>query len=789
MKPRASAVIVSLVGIVLAAPALGATKRLAIIVDTSRSMQQADAQRYTMQLSQILSDLVDAGDELSVIRMPPDTLFFSSCTQGPSSSLVLRLDQQDRAGFKSRLDGLLAFDTGTYFAAPIRTAISLLPPDPDTRRMLLILADAGGLGSCENVLTDELLDLKRGGATIAAINLGGSAGAFDANPAFDFTTSALDAQGLIDAVALVYQRFLGAKKVQTGRVTGDVSVEIAPYVHEAFLVVAADGPITAIAPISGNPSAAAINLNHRGGGATRGIDGVLRGYRIVRLEKPSPGRWRFRAVGVGDRAGWMLLQDSAVGVRLVSSATVPRGTPTPLELELFDQRTGARITDSSRITGLQTEVEIDGRKVAFRDDGTGGDRQAGDGILTATTTFDRRGEQSLNVHLQSDFLDRRTTLTANVVDAAWHLDVRTPNNAEVDKPIDVAVAVEPVGTAANTLKPPERIDALTGHEVIALRDDGQHGDRQANDRVFARKWTPPESGTIRLEYKTAGGEPPTSVVAPIVVSGRLRFNRSAPIRFDRLTSNSIGNGRLDLSSAEVRGAFDIHVSTAFDGVRSILEIDAGQGWVELGSRPLTLRLTQSGAKAWPVRLRVGECPAGHSAKRPFEITVASTAPDGQALRMAIPVFVEIVPDSWLHCWWPLLAMAAGVVVTAIVIHGFWSPSRFSPQLGVVLSPEEAIAEGFFHPIRGQRGSSSGFYRDARIFICADFRLSGRPRDAVARLRADRRQVRISPAGGSVVWRRTTDGKWEQIPPDESPVRFGDLYRNDPGNLFFELRNA
>lgn len=788
MMRNAYAVVWSLVSVVLAAPALGTSRRLAIIVDTSGSMQVSDVQRYTMQLSQILSDLVDAGDELSVIRMPPDSLFASSCSQGPSSSLVLRLDPQNRAGFKSRLDGLLAFNTGTYFAAPIRTAISLLPPDPDAQRMLLILADSGGLGGCERVLTDEMLDLKRGGATIAAINLGG-AGAFDANPAFDFTTSALDAQGLIEAVALVYQRFLGAKKVQTGRVTGEVAVEIAPYVQEAFLVVAADGPITAIAPLPGNPSAAAIDVNHRGGGATRGLDGVLRGYRIVRLEKPSPGRWQFRGVGVGDRAGWMLLQDSAIGVRLASSPTVPRGTAAPIELELFDQGTGARITDSSKIPGLQTEVEIDGRKVAFRDDGAGGDRQAGDGILTATTTFDRTGEQSLNVHLQSDFLDRRTTLTANVVDAAWRLDVRTPKNAEVGKPIDVAVAVEPVGTAATTLKPPERIDALTGREVIALRDDGQQGDRQANDRIFARKWTPPDTGTMQLEYKPAGGGLAASVNAPIVVLGKLRFNRATPIRLGRLTSNSTGNGRLDLSSAEVRGAFDIQVSTPFDSTRSILEIDPGTGWVELGSQPLTLRLTQSGAKAWPLRLRVGECPAEHSAKRPFEMMVTGTAPDGQPLRTTIPVFVEIVPDSWLHCWWPVLAMAAGAVVTAIVIHGIWSPSRFSPRLGVVLSPEEDIAEGFFHPIRGQRGSSSGFYRDARIFICADFRLSGRPRDAVACLRADRKQVRLSPAGGSVVWRRTSDGKWEQIPPDESPARFGDLYRNDPGNLFFELRNA
>jgi hypothetical protein len=100
-----------------------------------------------------------------------------------------------------------------------------------------------------------------------------------------------------------------------------------------------------------------------------------------------------------------------------------------------------------------------------------------------------------------------------------------------------------------------------------------------------------------------------------------------------------------------------------------------------------------------------------------------------------------------------------------------------------------MGEGFFHPIRGQRGSRSGFYRDARIWISHDFRLTGRPHGAVARLRADHKMVRIQPAPGAALWRQNADGVWEQIPPGESTARFGDVYRNDAGTLFFELRNA
>ncbi|HEX8253068.1 MAG TPA: VWA domain-containing protein [Thermoanaerobaculia bacterium] len=780
------AIVLPLVGaLVLTAPALAANRRLAIVVDTSGSMQDADRQRYTMQLSQVLSDLVDTGDELSVIRMPEG--LFSSCFARASPSLVLQLDPNNRASFKQQLDRFITFNTGTWFAAPIRTAITLLPPQKNVQRMLLVIADSGGLGSCEGELTNEMLELKRGGATIAAINIGSSTGAFDRNPAFDFTTAALDEQGLIEAVALVYQRFLGAKKVQTGDMQEEISVDIAPYVDEAFLVVAADGPISAVEQVRGNPSAAAIDLNHRGGGSTMGIDGILRGYRIVRLERPSPGKWRFRGTGMRHSAGWMLLQDSAVGLRLVSSPTIPRGAETTLEVELFDQRTGARIADSSQLPGLQTALEIDGREVVFRDDGTAGDRQAGDGILTATTTFDRTGQQALTVHLQSDFLDRRIGLTANVIDAAWRVEVRTPPRVEVDRAVSLTGVVQPIGSAKG-LPPPDRIDVLTGSDVVELRDDGTKGDKQAGDNTFTRDWTPPQAGKFHFDYKPEGGGPSIPASVPIEVIGRLRFGAPLPIRFGRLHSESIGTGQLDLSSADVRGEFPIQVSTRFDRARSVLEIDPGTGWVALGPQPLTLQLRENGARSWPIRIRVGECPEAHAAGT-FALAILATGPDDQPIRTSVPVSVEIVADSWLHCWWPVLALALGAVVAAIAIHGYWSPSRFSPRLGVVLSPEEDIAEGFFHPIRAQRGSSSGFYRDARVFICGDFRVSGRPRNAVARLRADGKQVRIAPADGALVWRRTADGNWEQISIDESPVRFGDLYRNDPGSLFFELRNA
>jgi hypothetical protein len=193
-------------------------------------------------------------------------------------------------------------------------------------------------------------------------------------------------------------------------------------------------------------------------------------------------------------------------------------------------------------------------------------------------------------------------------------------------------------------------------------------------------------------------------------------------------------------------------------------------------------------------LRIGSCPEG-SRRRRFKIRLAGTGttlapgPGGRLPDSAVPLALEVVPEPWLRCWWPVVALGLGAAALGVLAYGVWSPSRFSGQLGVVLSPEADMTEGFLHPIRGQRGSRSGLFRDARIYVCHDYRLSGRSRHALARLRADAAQVRIRALPGEAVWRQSADGGWEALPPGESPARYGTVYRNDLGSLYFELRNA
>ncbi len=90
--------------------AWAAERHLTVIVDTSTSMQDSDPRRYTLQSAQILSDLLDTGDSLTVIRMPQ---YDRACTDRADATLARQLDPADHSGFKQELDELLVYNTGT----------------------------------------------------------------------------------------------------------------------------------------------------------------------------------------------------------------------------------------------------------------------------------------------------------------------------------------------------------------------------------------------------------------------------------------------------------------------------------------------------------------------------------------------------------------------------------------------------------------------------------------------------------------------------------------------------
>ena len=770
-------VLSSLLCLVLA-PARLHARKVAIIVDTSGSMGNNDRPRYTVLASQIIGDLLATSDQLTVIRLPSSQ---RSCADGADMSLAIRLKPGDRAGFKRQVDSRLTYSGDNAFAAPVRTAISVL--GNSGRRLLLFIADADGFGNCKAELVADLAALARGGATVAAINLRrDNGGEFKGFPPFGYSRYARSSKDVLFRLAEVYQRFLGAKHVQTGGVSGRVKIKIDPYVRQAFLVVATTGTITGLTSSGGNPTARSLDLNYRAGGQVRGLDGSPRTYRIVRLDRPGVGAWSFSATGIGSDAGYMLIQEYAVRARMISPGQQTAHKGTLVEVEIVDDNTGKRVDPA----GLpELEVSSDGPdRLTFRDDGKDGDRVAGDGVFTARKTFSTPGKTSIPVRVRSRYTDQRTSFEVTVIKQDYELVASVPPTTTVERPTLITARAAAVGGGAVTWP---RTVVVSGGASLVLRDDGKAPDARAGDQLYSGTWKPGSVGKVQLTFRAQGGGKTHAVSAHSEVLGVLDLGLAVPIKLGRVVSNDQGAGTLDLSGSKVRGSYKVSVSTAFDPRGSVLELNDGKAWVPLADAPATLTLTGPGARQWPVRVRVGRCPRGFQGGD-AALVITAAGPGGAARKLTIPVTVVVVPDAWLTCyWWVLAAVATGLLL-AFAVYGYIWPFAFNRHVGVVISPEPDILEGFFHPIRKVKGTRKKFYKHATAYVCADYRISGKPANAVVKLRAKDKRVTVEAMPGFTIERQNAEEEWEELPEREVFARFGVLFRYGQGDLYFEIRN-
>src|SRR5262245_22932484 len=142
---------------------LDAERRIALIVDTSGSMESNDPPRYAVQIAKILSDLVEDQDRIAIIWFPPgpgprqparniveqlqDAInavnqSVQNCSVPADTRLRVIVSGAQRAGFKDEVDQRLKYDGPTHFGSALRTAADFLGTDRSIPRLLLMLSDA-----------------------------------------------------------------------------------------------------------------------------------------------------------------------------------------------------------------------------------------------------------------------------------------------------------------------------------------------------------------------------------------------------------------------------------------------------------------------------------------------------------------------------------------------------------------------------------------------------------------------------------------------------------------------
>jgi hypothetical protein len=759
-----------------------AQRYVAVAIDTSGSMNDNDRVRYTIQLSKILGDLVAPNDELAVYRMPEGE--FTSAT--PDRSLRIRLDPARRDAFKSALEAI-PYSTGTYFLTPVRTAIADVGTERGRARLLLLITDATAYSCCDREVDDELRRYQQTGAVVAAIGVG-SAADMSRYRGLDVVRGTRNPVEMVQAVAEIYQKFLGGRNVQTGQARGNVAFRVDPFVREAFLVVAADGPMPPPVIARNSPGAASADTNYRGGGETGESSslpllgrltgrGKVRAYRIVRLERPAAGDWSVELPGLADQAGWMLIQDFALQLRMVSQGAVPSGVPTPLEVEVIDETTGKRITDSKLLRDLTVDVNIGGQNVRLRDDGAGGDRTAGDGVFTAVATFAAPGDHQVTGHLSSANIDRNFAFSVKVTAADGVVLTPSSMQAEVNQPVELKANYKP--NPGSTVRAPDSIVAEVGGDRVELRPvAGQPG-------AYAANWTPAKTGSFDVAYTSAGGARTAPATSQLKVLGYFNWPNPATIRLGPVKSGGTAEAILDFSGAKIGGDVEFDVSTDLDLKRANLELDES-GWRRLGLASQRMTISETGPRQFQLRLTAGECPEACRFTTPHAMFLSIAGAQGTR-KFRVPLSIEVIPDAWWYCWRYEIATLIAAVLATFIALGIILPSRFRRGTGVQLNCEPDLENGVFYRFRVLPGVHIGFYRDSHAYVTSDHRGWGKRRGAIARLRAHKRLVLIRPENGTTIYRQTAAGDWEPLPGDEIPVQSGVTYRNDAENVYFDLR--
>ena len=751
------------------------SKRVAVVVDTSTSMQSADSYRYGVLLPQVISDLLGLKDAMAVVRFPHDQ---DSCGSGVDLSLLRTIDKNNRSISKSDLDWFLAYNTGTYFTSAVQTAINFIGFDKDIPRLILLLVDSGGFSECESsALLPKLRNLRSSGVTTAVVNLDSDSGAFASYVrAFSVIRSARNPQEFIDAVASIYQEFLGSNSIRKAD-SGPIEFELSPGVREAFVIVMADSHIL-LSSDAGNPGAEKVDLSYRGGGSVVGLDGIRRAYKIARLVRPQNGAWQFNRTASASSA-WTIIIDSALGFRILAQGPFVSGHKQKINVQLVNEETGEPIRNLQPDSKLELTMRVDGEEIVFAP------TNYTEAIFQGTINPRDKGRKDLSFEITTDNIKKTRSAAIDIVQVAWRIVVSELNESPVvNKKVLLQAELRGLG-AGRAVEPPNEL--WIPELQIRLRDDGIDGDRIANDNVFGGIWVPSKIGPESFNIEPAEvGQNIASAVVKTEVIGELQL-QGARIKFGSLSSGETATNTLDLRGSQIKGQFKLEATSNWNDTAIVFELFDGEKWLRLGQTGSKITVSDSSSLVWPLRVRVGRCPCDTSATS-LGIQLRAWGSGIEEQEIVLPLRLMILEDAWLQCWWEFVVVVLVVILLVFFFYGYIYPSHFPLRFGVQMSDRLDVSEGFFHPIRGTRGVGIGLYRNAECYICSDYRLSSRSRGGLVRLRAGGVEVYIQPVRGQRMMRQSVDGSWEPLSSSEVPVRYGVIYRNEDKTIFFEFRN-
>jgi hypothetical protein len=185
---------------------------------------------------------------------------------------------------------------------------------------------------------------------------------------------------------------------------------------------------------------------------------------------------------------------------------------------------------------------------------------------------------------------------------------------------------------------------------------------------------------------------------------------------------------------------------------------------------------------WEVCAEAPRCPddcLSDPGKPALHVTFAGKDPRYAAGAVQVPVYYRVAGMSWLACWWPLLALVAGLLVAFWFILGWVRPYNFEHALSVRLAGSEAgLRRTTALVLREQPGGVRGFYRNARVCLNATGDFVRNPRQANLIIEAGPGGTTVFKKAPGLERKDRRTGAWEPMPAEElrNGLTPGQIYR-------------
>ncbi|MDP7112695.1 MAG: vWA domain-containing protein, partial [Myxococcota bacterium] len=347
-------------------------------------------------------------------------------------------------------------------------------------------------------------------------------------------------------------------------------------------------------------------------------------------------------------------------------------------------------------------------------------------------------------------------------------EVQVAGEAAAGVPLDIEATLTSAGQAVDD----GEFLAADGFQAWAEADGQRIPLTHAGGGRFTGQWIPGATGEDRdVDIRVVLGNDwmTREVGASVAVrAAPLELRAPAALDFGRIRA---GTPTLADDHCQV---LDLSGSQGLDKYTVRLELVGLDDDCEVEPR----RVTGTGAERRPESISVPttELAARETLCLAVPACAGEVAPDTAALRITpladgfadqqadVALVWEVEGRNWLVCnaWW--LALIGTGLVAAWGIYGFVRPARFQRGTAITLAGDlRGLRRSGARTLVEIRGSSIGFYRDARLGLFADGEVHGRVRGALCRLRA-RRSEGLVIEGGPVEMQDRRTRKWA-VPDD------------------------